>query len=144
MKKILTFILFSTILLSCRVEPEPLYFGKDACYTCKMTLMDQKFGAEIVSKKGKIYKFDDVNCMINFYSSGVEPKENIAHQLVIDFADPENLINAHEAFYIQSENIKSPMTSQVAAFSAIEQCDNHNKEWKGILLTWSKLLTLFK
>jgi copper chaperone NosL len=130
--------------MSCSVNPEPLQFGKDACHTCKMTLMDKKFGAEIVTKKGKIYKFDDMNCMINFHNSGHEPEENLAYRLVIDFANPEKLINAQEAFYIKSENIKSPMASQVAAFSTKEQSDRHKKEWTGILLTWGELITQFK
>jgi copper chaperone NosL len=36
-------------LAACTVEPEPLRFGKDGCHACKMTLMDSKFGAEIVT-----------------------------------------------------------------------------------------------
>ena len=51
----------------CTQEPEPLVYGKDVCQFCKMTLMDHKFGAELVTNKGKVYKFDDINCMLNFY-----------------------------------------------------------------------------
>jgi copper chaperone NosL len=144
MKTSLIIILISTVLISCSVKPEPLHYGQDGCYTCKMTLMDKKFGAEIVTKKGKIYKFDDMNCMINFYNSSVEPAENIAYRLVIDFANPENFIDAQEAFYIKSENIKSPMASQVAAFSTKEQRDKYNKELNGAILTWGELVTQFK
>ncbi|QLH31771.1 MAG: hypothetical protein HWD62_04430 [Cyclobacteriaceae bacterium] len=32
-------------LWGCAAKPEPLVFGSDACYTCKMTLVDRKFGA---------------------------------------------------------------------------------------------------
>jgi len=117
-----------------------LVLGKDACYTCKMTLMDKKFGAEIVTKKAKIYKFDDLNCMLKFIGSGYEPAENIALQLVVDFSQPEKLINTQHAFYSQSEQIKSPMSSHLAAFEKKEDLERYNKEWSGVILTWEDLL----
>src|SRR5690606_41654244 len=57
-------------LQACSVGPEPLRYGEDACHSCRMTLMDKKFGAEVVSVKGKVFKFDDMNCMVNFLNSG--------------------------------------------------------------------------
>jgi len=143
MRIILALVLSSLSILSCSVKPEPLVFGKDSCYACKMTLMDEKFGAEIVTKKGKVYKFDDVNCMITFYNSGYEPKENIEHDLVIDFGDPGKLMKAESALYIHSPEIRSPMLSQVAAFSSQVQLDNHNKEWNGKVMTWEEVVEEF-
>ena len=47
--------LFSlSAFLSCATGPEPIRFGKDNCHSCKMTLTDKRFGAEIVTKKGKV------------------------------------------------------------------------------------------
>ena len=142
--KILITLIIAVLLISCSVSPEPLRYGQDACFTCKMTLMDKKFGAELVTHKGKIYKFDDMNCMVNFYNSGVEPEDNIANRLVIDFGNPGVLVNAQEALYIKSDQIRSPMGGQVAAFSNPDQLNQSNKEWKGILLGWGEVVTTYK
>ena len=143
MKKI--FPLLSLIfLMACTVEPQPLVYGKDGCHTCKMTLMDKKFGAEIVTKKGKVYKFDDVNCLMNFYNSGIEPEENISYRLIVDFSNPEKLIDAQQAFYVKSDGIKSPMASSIAAFEKKSDLDRYNKEWRGIILAWGEVKTEFK
>lgn len=131
-------------LLSCEVEPEPLQYGQDACYTCKMTLMDKKFGAELVSKKGKVYKFDDVNCMLTFYNSGEILPQDFAYRLVTDFSQPAKLIEAADAFYLKSPAIKSPMASQVAAFQEKENMEKIKKEFSGIYLVWGELVTQFK
>ncbi|HRI80568.1 MAG TPA: nitrous oxide reductase, partial [Cyclobacteriaceae bacterium] len=64
------FVVLFLFMAACSTEPEPLQYGKDTCHTCKMTLMDNKFGAEIVTDKGKIYKFDDMSCFLNYYNSG--------------------------------------------------------------------------
>jgi copper chaperone NosL len=132
------------LLWSCSVEPTALRYGQDACYTCKMTLMDKKFGAEVVTVKGKVYTFDDVNCMINFLNSGAVEEREVAYRLVVDFANPSTLIDASNSLYIKSDKIRSPMGSSVAAFEKKENLDAFNKEWKGILMSWGELVTQFK
>jgi copper chaperone NosL len=140
MKINLSILLLAATLASCSVKPEPLILGKDACYTCKMTLMDERFGGEIVTKKGKVYKFDDFNCMINFSKSGYEPDENIALQLVVDYAQPGHLVDVQKASYCKSDQIKSPMAGQAAAFEKKEDLEKFNSEWKGAVLTWAELV----
>ncbi len=140
MKNELSILAFAVFLVSCSVKPEPLVLGKDACYACKMTLVDGRFGGEIVTKKGKVYKFDDLTCMVNFSKSGYEPKENIALQLVIDYAHQGNLIDVQKTSYCKSEQIKSPMAGQAAAFEKKEDLEKFNSEWKGTVLTWDEFL----
>jgi copper chaperone NosL len=139
-----TIILICLSLVACKIEPEPLQFGKDACHSCKMTLMDNKFGAEIVTSKGKIYKFDDANCMLTFYNSGQVSTDEMQEILIVDFSKPEKLIDARNALFVKSESIKSPMASNVAAFESNEDLKKLNAEWKGILLSWGELQTQFK
>ena len=134
----------ATILTSCSVEPRPIQYGEDACHHCKMTLMDKKFGAEIVTKKGKIYTFDDANCLLSFYNSGEVPSDEFSHKLVVDFANPTNLIEADKAFYLKSAKIQSPMASQVAAFESEEKMKSAKEELGGIYLVWGELVTQFK
>jgi copper chaperone NosL len=136
-------LLFPSIL-ACSVKPEPLNYGRDACHACRMTLMDKKFGAEVVSVKGKVFKFDDMNCMVNFLNSGQLQERDVAFRLVVDYSEPERLIQAENAFYLKSREIRSPMASQVAAFETKESMDKYKPGWKGIYLTWGELVTEFK
>jgi copper chaperone NosL len=131
-------------LAGCKVEPEPLQYGKDGCHHCKMTLMDKKFGAEILTTKGKIYKFDDVNCMLNFYNSGAVYPEDILTVLIVDFSNPEKLIDARNALYVKSDAIKSPMASTVAAFESNDDLEKMNADWNGIQMSWGELQTHFE
>jgi copper chaperone NosL len=131
-------------MASCKIEPEPLRFGKDGCHTCKMTLMDNKFGGEILTTKGKIYKFDDVNCMLSFYNSGDVSVDEMKEVLIVDFATPERLIDARKALYVKSESIKSPMASNIAAFESDKNLQEINKRWNGTILGWNELQTKFK
>jgi copper chaperone NosL len=142
--KIFSVLLLAALFLSCSSDPVPLRYGKDACHVCKMTLMDKKFGAELVTAKGKVYKFDDVNCMVNFINSGYLEDETLVHKLIIDYDRPEKLISAERAFYLKSDEIRSPMASQVAAFETEEIMSKYKTELKGTYLGWGELLTQFK
>jgi copper chaperone NosL len=142
--KVLIASIFLTMLLSCNIEPEPLRYGTDACHACKMTLVDKKFGAELVTKKGKVYKFDDVNCMLRFYNSADIVPEEFSYKLVVDFTQPAKLIEASDAFYLKSPEIKSPMASQIAAFEKNQSMKDYKKQWNGIYLVWGELVTQFK
>jgi copper chaperone NosL len=131
-------------MLACSSEPEPIVYGTDACHACKMTLMDKKFGAELVTQKGKVYKFDDVNCMLNFFNDPENNSEQFKYKLVVDFSQPEKLIAASDAFFLKSDKIKSPMASEIAAFESKDSMEKLKKEWNGIYLVWGEVVTQFK
>lgn len=138
------FVIILVIFQQCSSQPESLLYGKDVCHFCKMTLVDNKFGAELVTKKGKVYKFDDINCMLNFYHSGYEEIENFEHKLIVNYERPGVLLNADEAYYLKSDEIRSPMASEVAAFESYDRAMFHKRKWGGIYLAWGEVLTQFK
>ena len=72
----------------CSSGPQPLRAGKDNCDFCKMTISDSRFGAEIITKKNKAYKFDDAHCLINFLNSKEVEKKDIAEIYFADFSPP--------------------------------------------------------
>lgn len=129
---------------SCSTEPEPLNYGKDQCHFCKMTLVDNKFGGELVTHTGKVYKFDDIRCFLDFYHDGEDPHEKYAHRLVVDYTHPGELIPALDAYYLKSEQVKTPMASHLAAFGTEEEMRKFKKEWNGIYLAWGEVVTQFK
>jgi copper chaperone NosL len=134
-----TTLIVSSFLSSCSVEPEPLNYGKDACYFCKMTLVDSKFGAEVVTKKGKIYKFDDVSCLISFLQTIEVDEKDINNIYFADFSKPNTFIEKEKAFFLQSEKIKSPMASGIAVFSSQTELEKAMETYQGATISWNEL-----
>ena len=54
------------VITGCEVSPQPIDYGNEVCDFCKMTIVDTQHATEIVTKKGKTYKFDASECMVNF------------------------------------------------------------------------------
>ena len=105
------------LFCACSTGPEPIRYGQDACANCKMTLTDRRFGAEIVTLKGKVFKFDDLNCLAGYLKNGVVAEKDIAQVLSIDFKHSPAFLDVKKAFFLHNEVIKSPMRSDVASFS---------------------------
>jgi copper chaperone NosL len=137
-------LIFCVFLFSCSVEPQPLIYGKDACHTCKMTLTDQKFGAEVVTAKGKVYKFDDANCMINFMNSGSMEGQEVSYKLMVDYTQPGKLLPVEHTLFLKSDEIRSPMNSGIAAFETEASMKEFKQKWGATLLGWGELQTQFK
>ncbi|SFG90011.1 copper chaperone NosL [Algoriphagus hitonicola] len=144
MKRILSLISFVALLASCSADPRSINYGEDACHHCKMKLMDPKFGAELVTEKGKIYIFDDLNCMVDYLHSEEGQKQSFKHILVTDYLNPGTLLDANYAFYLKSDEFKTPMASQVVAFPDFDLLENHKMEKGGVYLAWGELVTQFK
>ncbi|MBA4259252.1 MAG: hypothetical protein C0446_08810 [Chitinophaga sp.] len=131
-------ILFIMLLGSCsNAKPEALVVNKDQCEFCKMTVADIRFGAEAISSKGRIYKFDDLNCMIAFNKSNEKIKMNQLY--VNDYQANNQLIDATTAYYFVHETVKSPMGSNTAAFSNKEIAMNKAKEVSAEVISWNQL-----
>jgi copper chaperone NosL len=137
-------ILLMGMCSACSAQPEPIKFGKDNCHHCKMTLMDTKFGAEILTKKGKVFKFDDVNCLVNFLNTNELKQTEIAQTLLIDFKKTKELTPVEKLFFLNSPKLRTPMSSDVAAFSSEKDLTEAQNQFKGEKLTWEQVKELFK
>lgn len=144
MKNIIKIFLVSLLMLSCKAEPRPISYGHDNCHHCKMKLMDPVYGAEVVTQKGKIFIFDDVNCLMSFLESDEVGQEDIKHILVTDYTKPDSLTDATVAFYLKSDKFKTPMASNIIAFSDYETLESYKSQHGGVYLAWGELLTQFK
>src|SRR5947207_1685599 len=97
--KLLSALVVLLLFSGCSTQPTPINYGSDECALCKMGIIDQKFGAEIVTKKGKIFKFDSGECMVNFVREGNVKESDIASYWIVDAMQPKKLIGATKAFY---------------------------------------------
>lgn len=133
------FICGLTGLGACHPGPAPFAYGKDICYTCKMGIIDPKFGAELITQKGKLYKFDDVICLNQYVKSGATEEKDIRQLVVVNFEKENDFLDIHTARFLVSPDFKSPMGSHAAAFTTKENAEKLNTENKGQLLTWKEL-----
>lgn len=119
--KILSSLLLAVIpLLSCqKTGPKDIVVGKDQCDHCKMVITDVKYAAELVTEKGRVYKFDDISCANSYKASNTDQAKN-GKTYVVDFPTGK-FIEEKKAVFVQGGSIKSPMGGNTQAFSDVAQ-----------------------
>ncbi|WP_242157004.1 nitrous oxide reductase accessory protein NosL [Aestuariivivens sediminis] len=132
------FLVLALIFAGCNVAPQAIDYGHESCYFCKMTIVDKVHAAELVTQKGKVYKFDATECMIHFMKDF-----NVAEielYLSNNFTEPEVLIDATEATFLISKQIPSPMGAFLSAFKYRSDAEKIQQENGGRLYNWNELL----
>ena len=126
-------------LTGCSSGPQPIQFGSDGCDFCKMIITDKRFGGEVVTKKGKAYKFDDIHCITSFIKSGKVQQDNTAAIYLLDFSQPGQFVTSGNCYLFASKELRSPMGSNTIAFSREEELKTLEAKYQGQQLTWNEV-----
>ncbi len=132
-------ILFVGLLTGCASEPQPIVTGKDNCDFCKMKITDNRFGAELVTRKHKVYKFDDAHCILSFIQEKKIDEAGLSGIYFTDFDMPHSLIGREQAVFFQSPNLHSPMNGNVAAFRSLDSLEKVLPVYYGNRVSWEEM-----
>ena len=101
-----------------------------------MTIVDEAHAAELVTFKGKVYKFDAIECMVNYERRN--PNE-YKFRLAMDYLNPGNFLEVEMATFLISENIPSPMGAYLSAFSSMDLAKEKVTLEEDLLLNYQQL-----
>jgi nitrous oxidase accessory protein len=134
-------VLCSVSLLSwgCSPGPEPIVYGQDQGAYCRMTITDERYGAELVMRTGKVLKFDSIECLAGYFLERADTP-NIHSIWVTAFNDPPTLVRVQDAFFLESRDLRSPMSRNLTAFGAGITRNAVRNSFFGQILTWDDVL----
>ena len=128
--------------VSCEIKPQPISYGKDVCAYCSMIIVDQQHGSELITAKGRIYKYDSIECLIN--DTKDQDESEIAMKLCNHYHTPGELIPIEQASFLISEGIPSPMGAFLTAFDTNSSAIKAKEEHGGSVFSWDELLEHWK
>lgn len=141
--RVLTGAFLSALVVTgagCSPEPEPIVYGEDLCAHCRMVIADERYGAELVTTRGRVFRFDSIECMADYALHSVDAAA--VHSLwVTPYATPGQLISVDDAIFLHSPQLNSPMGANLTAFAAasagrdalVEQYGGEILDWAGVL-----------
>lgn len=130
-------ISFLFLLYGCDVQPAPIEYGKEECNFCKMTIVDRQHAAQMVTNKGKQFKYDAIECMLNDLNDKQNTQEYKTY-LVSDYGNGL-MTKAEEATYLISHEIKSPMGAFLSAFSSKAAATSVMNKSGGQIYNWQEI-----
>lgn len=133
-------LLLAFSVMSCGdFKVEPIKLNADNCDFCKMSIADGKYAAEVITQKGRVYKFDDIGCMANYCKENANTK--IGAYYVGDFSQDNNLIPAETAFFLSGGMIKSPMHGGIIAFSNEKDAQEFGTKLNAKPINWGAIIS---
>ena len=132
--------LVSVVGLACASpSPRAIGYGRESCGHCHMTIADPRFAAELVTRTGKTYVFDDVGCLAAFVREGTVPAAQVHGLWVSDYLEPDSLLDARQAVYLQTDSLATPMGSHLAALRASPAAERLRARLGATLLAWEEI-----
>lgn len=145
-RRLIAFLFPPLLLLAgCDRGPQPIRYGQDECAACKMTLVNRHYGAEFISGRGKVYKFDDLNCLLA-HARRTTPADPRAKSVVVDFTNPNNFLPVADAWFLHHPGLRTPMGSGLAAFASQDELEAARSQLGpgGRVLRWAAVGELLK
>jgi copper chaperone NosL len=103
-----------------------------------MTIVDKQHASQIVTIKGRSFKYDAIECMMNDLAKW-EGRPETHLLLVADYDQPGTLVDATKASYLISEAIPSPMGEFLTGFQNGGSRDDTATAKGGNSLSWEEL-----
>lgn len=118
--------------------PAPFRWGEDACHFCKMTLVEKGFAAQRINAKGKAFKYDSIECLLEDLKA--HPAQAGERLYASDRSRPEApLSEAAGLQYLQGGALASPMGKGLAAFASSDSARAWQARLGGELSAWDRL-----
>jgi copper chaperone NosL len=137
--------ILAVLVAACGVAgPVPLSWDEAACTHCHMTLADRRFGAEIVTTKGRVLPFDDAGCAAEHIGSRAIGLDEVSSVWVVDYLRPDTLIAALPANFVLSTAFRTPMGSGIVATADRAAADSLARAHDGRVLSWTEVLSFIE
>lgn len=141
---VVLFVITALILTACSskqsYKPEKINPEVDVCVVCNMSIAEDKFATELITKDGEVQKFDDIGCMVEYVDKKhAVKKDDIAKQYVRDVKTGD-WVELEKAYHAYHKDFWTPMANGIVSFSSKQRAEEYiNKEKKGELYDYAKL-----
>ena len=127
------------LAIGCGGDPRPITYDADGCSYCRMQISDPRFGAELVTKKGKVYTFDSIECLIDFHRQA-NLADDVRSVWVSDYRHPGTLIPAATATYVSLGAGHSPMGRGLLAVASESDAQLVETASHRVIQRWTDLV----
>lgn len=115
------------VFSACNFEPDPINYGEDNCHFCQMTIVERAYSAQMVTDKGKQYKYDAIECLVNDMN---QREYQTSLLLVSNYDKPGKMLPVSEAEFVQNDSLRSPMGANLAAVEKESRDSDELQDWE--------------
>jgi copper chaperone NosL len=138
--RLIVLALLVPLASACEIAPEPVHLGAEECAHCSMLISERRYAAQLLTTKGKAYKFDAIECLREFLATGAVSSADVHSLWVTDATLGEGWIRAEDATFLHSAELRTPMGGGLAAYASAADAQVAAARLSGTLMSWQALL----
>ncbi|MBK7405840.1 MAG: nitrous oxide reductase accessory protein NosL [Phycisphaerales bacterium] len=122
------------------LDPPTIHYGQDVCDVCGMIVSDERFAAAEVVIRGRrveVRIMDDTGEIFQ-----LDAPDAAQHAWWVHDCSSLEWVDARDAIYLQSVELRTPMALHLAAFSTREAAAEAQKEHGGEILTFTQAVSV--
>lgn len=119
------------------IGPRAIALNEDQCGYCRMEITDARFGAQVVTRTGKVHVFDAVECLTAYLRAA--EAGTVRSTWVADAERPSEWVAAEDAGYLQGSDLRGPM-GRIVAFASPEAARAARATLGGTAVTWQVIV----
>ncbi len=122
-------------------ETDRMVYGQDQDPFCGGEVEEVRWGGEVQTQDGEVFRFRSVECLAAFLLEGRVPDSRVEKIRVVDFPSGWKLIDAKEATFLQTPNLSSPDRLNLMAIQGDRMIRNLHDAYTGRLMGWDEVLS---
>lgn len=103
-----------------------------------MTMVDRRFGGELVSTTGKVTPFDDVGCLAMGLIAADSAR--VSSLWVSDYLEPDSIVAVERMIFIRTDSVRTPMHYGIVAVRPGPAADSLTMALAGTKLAWKEVV----
>lgn len=128
-------LLLALLVAACSRGPDQVHWGVEECAHCQMMISDDRFAGQIMDARGKTWKFDALECIPAFLAAN-----DVGDYTAWVSDGPTGWTPVEDAYFVRSEQIRSPMGGGLMAFPDRAAAEATAGEVGGVVLDWEGVL----
>jgi len=105
-----------------------------------MGITNKQFASELITSKGKVYKFDSIECMAMYYKNHKKTYNKSPELWMHDYLNPQKWIPLRKAIFMRCQKIHSPMALDLIAVKKQSEVNRIKQKFGGSRIKWKRLL----
>jgi copper chaperone NosL len=139
--RITAFLTALLLLGACETGPREITVGAEECSHCRMIVSEDRFAAQVRTEQGRTHVFDSIECLVEYVQDAERQQgEQFSGMWVSNFLDPGSWLEARQAYYLQSPELRSPMGLNLSAYATEGDLHAHRSEFGGEVFDWAGVL----
>lgn len=126
-----------SLFLSCTPKaPVAVHAGEVDCSYCHMGVVDLRFNAQAMTKKGRLLNFDSIECLMSYET---EHPGEVDRAWLSDALHPGKWIPYEASWILKSEKLPSPMGAFLSAYGSEAEFRKARSDYGGNRLSPEEL-----